>query len=138
MKKLFTNQLFILFSLPVLIFVVLLFFITKDNLGFNRKIRWNIFDRYLGNPLYNFVVVTVTFFIFTLGYFVVYLMRRTTGFNKSLAHFALCICNLILFCICPEFFILIPLSLICFIIFIFNIFKTTKNTTTINKQPSTI
>jgi uncharacterized membrane protein YhaH (DUF805 family) len=61
-------------------------------------------------------------------------MRRITDFYLSLIHFVLSVINLILLCISPEFFVLIPISIICFIIFIFNIFKTTKKPTTITNN----
>ncbi|SIN79616.1 hypothetical protein SAMN05421769_0041 [Chryseobacterium scophthalmum] len=129
MKALFTKQLFILFNLPILIFIILLFFINKDTIdaiGFNRKIGWNIWDKYLGNSLYNFSVFVITYFAYPLGYFIIALIRRSTNLYLSLIHFTLSIINLILLCINPQFYILIPISIICFIIFIFNIFKTTK------------
>lgn len=129
MKALFTKQLFILFNLPILIFIILLFFINKntiDAIGFNRKIGWNIWDKYLGNSLYNFSVFVITYFAYPLGYFIIALIRRSTNLYLSLIHFTLSIINLILLCINPQFYVLIPISIICFIIFIFNIFKTTK------------
>lgn len=141
MKTLFKNQLFILFNLPILIFIILLFFINKDTtdtIGFNRKIGWNIWDKYLGNSLYNFSVFVITYFTYVLGYFIIALIRRSTNLYLSLIHFTLSIINLILLCINPQYYILIPISIICFIIFIFNIFKTTKKQSTINKKPSTI
>ena len=129
MKALFTKLLFILFNLPIFIFIILLFFINKDTIdaiGFNRKIGWNIWDKYLGNSLYNFSVFVITYFAYPLGYFIIALIRRSTNLYLSLIHFTLSIINLILLCINPQFYILIPISIICFIIFIFNIFKTTK------------
>ena len=129
MKKLFTKQLFILFNLPILIFICLSFFITKettDAIGFNRQIKWNVWDEYLENSLYNLSVFIITYLIFPFGYFIIFLIRRITDFHLSLLHFTLSIMNLILVCVLPEFHLIIPLSIICFTIFIFNIFKTTK------------
>lgn len=137
MKALFTKKLFILFNLPILIFIILLFFINKDatdTIGFNRKIEWNIWDGYLGNSLYNFSVFVITYFTYPLGYFIIVLIKRSTNLYLSLIHFTLSIINLILLCINPQYYILIPISIICFIIFIFNIFKTTKKQSTINNQ----
>jgi len=140
MKALLTKQLFILFNLPILLFIILSFFITKDvinTIGVNREIQWNIWDKYLGNSFYNFSVFIISYPIYSLGYFIVFLMKRMTNYHWSMIHFSMVIFNLVVVCIAPYFYILIPLSIICFIIFIFNIFKTTKKPTTINQQPTT-
>lgn len=137
MKTLITKQLFVLFSLPILIVIILSFFITKHvigTIGFSRTIQWSIWDKYLGDSFYNFSVFIMTYLTYSIGYFIIFLMRRTTNYYLSWIHLSLAIFNLILLCINPESYILIPVSVICFIIFIFNIFKTTKS----NQQQSTI
>ena len=141
MKALLTKQLFVLFSLPILIVIILSFFITKDvinTIGFSRTIQWSVWDKYLGDSFYNFSVFIMTYLTYFIGYFIIFLMRRTTNYYLSWIHFSLAIFNLILVCIAPEFYILIPISIICFIIFIFNIFKTTKVQQQSTKQQSTI
>lgn len=140
MKTLFTKYLFIVFSLPILMIMINSYYIKKETtgtIGFNRTISWGFWDKYLGDPLYNFVVFSITYLVYLLGYFIILLIRRTTSYKLSLAHFILFIISFILIDFSKEYYILIPLSIIGFIIFIFNIFKTTKKPSTINQQQST-
>ncbi len=108
--------------------------------GVNRTINFSgiDIDAVLRNPIYNSSAFIFTYPIYILSYFIIFLIRRFTEFIYSILSFSILIINYILLCINPENRILIPLTIIGLIIFILNIFKTTKNPTTNNKQPSTI
>jgi len=144
MKKLFTKYLFFVFLLPVLIFIVAYFFGTKTDgemktWGVNRTINFGIdTNAILSNPLYTISSFYLSYAIYLLGYFVVFLMRRRTNFLFSAVNLVIFIANYFLLVNDTVNKILIPLSIIGFIIFILNILTTTKEPTTINKQPSTI
>ena len=139
MKKIFTNYLFFLFILPFLLLIVFYFFSTEGEIGsygVNEMINFGGIDveAILRNPIYNFSVFILTYPMYFLSYFIVFLIRRVTDFYYSLVHFIMFIINFILLCINAENRFLIPLSVICFIFFILNIFKTTKNLSTINND----
>ena len=139
MKKLFTKYLFLLFIFPVLLLIIFYFFSTEGEIGsygVNRTINFSGIDieGILKNPIYNFSIFILTYPIYFLSYFIVFLIRRVTDFSYSIIHFIMFMINFILLCINAENRFLIPLSVICFIFFILNIFKTTKNLSTINND----
>ncbi|MDQ0594698.1 hypothetical protein QFZ37_003067 [Chryseobacterium ginsenosidimutans] len=103
--------------------------------GINKTIDFKGIDiiGILGNPIYNFSIFILTYPIYFLIYFIIFLIRRVTDFRYSIIHFIMFMLNIILLCINAENRFLIPLSGTCFIFFILNIFKTTKNISLINK-----
>ncbi len=144
MKKVFTKYLFFVFLLPVLLFIVAYFFGTKTEgeiktWGVNRTINFGIdINAILSNPLYTISSFYLSYATYLLGYFVVFLMRRRTNFLYSAVNLVIFIANYFLLVIDTVNKTLIPLGVIGIIIFILNIFKTTKIPSIINKQPSTI
>lgn len=144
MKKFFTRYLFFIFLLPILIFIVAYFFGTKTEgeiktWGVNRTINFGIdINAILSNPLYTISSFYLSYAIYLLGYFITFITGRRTNFFYSIINLLVFIANYYLLYINTVSKILIPLSFIGIIIFILNIFKTTKNPTTINQQPSTI
>lgn len=142
MNKIFTKYLFLVFLFPILLLIVFYFSSSKGAIGtygVNRTINFGgiDIDEILRNPIYNSSFLIFTYPIYLLTYFIIFLTRKCTDFLYSIIHFILFIFNYILLSNNPENRILIPLTIFCFAIFIFNIFKTTKKPTTINKQPST-
>lgn len=144
MKTIFTKYLFFVFLLPVLIFVIAYFFGTKtegeiQTWGANRTINFGIdINAILSNPLYTISSFYISYAIYLLGYFIVFLAQRSTNLFYSLINIILSIANYFLLVTDIVSKMLIPLSISGFIIFILNIFKTTKKPSTVNKQPSTI
>lgn len=143
MRKLFTEYLFVVLLFPVLLLIIFYCLSTKGAVGtydINRTISFRGIDinAVLRNPIYNSSAFIFTYPIYILSYFIIFLIRRYTEFIYSILSFSILTINYILLCINPENRILIPLTIIGLIIFILNIFKTTKNPTTNNKQPSTI
>lgn len=143
MKKLFTKYLFAVLLIPVFILMIFYWFSDKNAIGtygVNRTINFSgiDIDAILRNPIYNFSAFTFTYPIYILGYLIIFLFRRFTDFFYSILSVSILILNYILIFSNPENRILFPLTIFGFIIFILNIFKTTKNPSTINKQPSTI
>lgn len=143
MKKLFTKYLFAVFLIPVLLLIIFYGLSDKEAIGtygVNRTISFSgiDIDAVLRNPIYNSSAFILTYPIYILGYLIIFLFRRLTDFFYSILHFSILISNNILLSNNPENRILLPLTIFGLIIFILNIFKTTKNPTTINKQPSTI
>lgn len=130
MEKLFTRYLFLLFILPVLIVVLIFTLFSSGSMigsyGWNRTINFGVIDEILGNPLYNTSVFLLTYAGYTLIYFVIFLMRRMTDFYYSIIQFAMFMINFALLSVNAGNRFLIPLSVICFIFFILNIFKTVK------------
>jgi len=132
MKKVFTKYLFFVFLLPILIVTVFYFLSAKDAIGtygVNRTINFGgiDIDGILRNPIYNSSVFILTYPIYLLSYFIIFLIRRFTDFLYSIIHFIIFILNYILLSNNPENIILIPLTIFGFIVFILNIFKTTKS-----------
>jgi len=138
MKKLFTEYFFAVFLIPILIFAFFYFFGTKvesGTYGVNRRIGFGIdIDGILRNPVYNILIFYGTYPVYLLSYFIVFLVRRQSNFILSIINFLIVSINFYLLCNNPKNRILIPLTMIGFIIFIFNIFKTTKKPTTINNN----
>lgn len=130
MKKPFTRYLFLLFIFPI--FIVLIFYLFSSSgadaglYGLNRTIKFGLMDEIFGNPVYNASVFILTYTGYLLVYFVVFLIGRITDFHYSVIHFVMFTINFILLSVNTENRFLIPLSVICFIFFILNIFKTTK------------
>lgn len=144
MKKVFTKYLFFVFLLPVLLFIVAYFLGTKTEgeiktWRVNRTINFGIdINAILSNPLYTISSFYLSYAIYLLGYFVVFLMRRRTNLLYSAVNLVIFIANYFLLVIDTVNKTLIPLGVIGIIIFILNIFKTTKIPSIVNKQPSTI
>jgi hypothetical protein len=144
MKKLFTKYLFFVFLIPVLLLIIGYFFGTKTEgelktWGVNKTINFGIdINAILSNPLHTIFSFYLSYTIYLLGYFIVFLAQRSTNLFYSLINIILFIANYFLLVIDTVSKMLIPLSLAGIIIFILNIFKTTKNPSTFNKQPSTI
>lgn len=144
MRKVFTKYLFFVFLLPVLIFIVAYFFGAKTEGeiktgGVNRTINFGIdINAILSNPLYTISSFYLSYAIYLVGYLIVFLVQRSTNLFYSLINTTLFGANYSLLFIDTVSKILIPLSIMGIIFFILNIFKTTKNPSTINKQPSTI
>ena len=144
MKKFFTKYLFFIFFLPVLIFMIAYFFSTKTEgevktWGVNRTINFGIdINAILSNPIYTISSFYLSYAIYLVGYSVIFLMRRCTNFLYSALNLLIFIANYFLLVNDMLNKILIPISVMGIIIFILNIFKTTKKPTTVNKQPSTI
>jgi hypothetical protein len=139
MKKICTKYLFFVFILPVLAVIILYFFSTESEIGsygVNETINFGGVDieGIFGNPIYNFSIFMLTYPIYFLSYFIIFLLRRITDFYYSVIHFIMFMINFMLLCVNAENRFLIPLSVICFIFFILNIFKTTKNLSTINND----
>jgi len=139
MRKLFTKYLFLVFILPVLFLIIFYFFSTESEIGsygVNETVNFGGIDieGIFGNPIYNFSIFILTYPIYFLSYFIVFLIRRVTDFRYTVIHFIMFMINFILLCMNAENRCLIPLSVICFIFFILNIFKTTKNLSTINND----
>lgn len=142
MNKLFTKYLFFVFLFPILALIIFYFLSAKDVIGtygVNRTINFGgiDIDGILRNPIYNSSIFVLTYPIYLLSYFIIFLIGRFTDFLYSIIHFIVFILNYILLSNNPENRILIPLTIIGFIIFILNIFKTTKKPSTINQQLST-
>lgn len=145
MKKLFTEFFFAVFLIPIIVFAFLYFFGTKTEgetfiYGVNRNVSyWGIdINAVLTNPIYNILIFYLSYPLYFVSYFIVFLLRRHTGFLLSVTNFVIIVINFYLLSNNPEKRILIPLTMIGFIIFIFNIFKTTKKPTIINQKQSTI
>jgi hypothetical protein len=143
MKKLFTKYLFFVFLFPILALIIFYFLSAKDVIGtygVNRTINFggSDIDAILSNPIYTISFFYSSYAIYLLGYFIVFLAQRSTNLFYSLINLILFGTNYFLLVIDTVSKILIPLSVIGIIIFIFNIFKTTKKPSTINQQPSTI
>jgi len=131
MKKLFTKYLFFVFLLPVLVIVIVYLFGTRvevETYGMNRRISyWGIdINGILSNPIYTIWTFYLSYAIYLLGYFIVFLLQRHTNLHYSIMNLIVFTINFFLISKTPENRILIPLTLTGFIIFIFNIFKTTK------------
>lgn len=140
MKKLFTKYLFFVFLFPILLLIVFYFLSSKGVIGtygVNRTINFRgiDIDGILRNPIYSSSFFIFTYPIYFLSYFIIFIIRRFTDLFYSTLHFIIFILNYILLCNNPENRILIPSTMIGFIFFILNIFKTTKKPTTINQQP---
>jgi|UPI000492FAF3 hypothetical protein len=130
MTKLFTKYLFIWFILPIIMIVIIFNFLpTQFEVGYfgvNRTINFNKADAIFGNTIYNFSFFLITYPVYFMSYFIVFLIRKNTDFNYSIIHFSMFMMNFILLSVNAENRFLIPLSVICFIFFILNIFKTLK------------
>lgn len=130
MTKLFTKYLFLWFILPIIIIVIIFNFpTTRFEIGYfgvNRTVNFNKADTIFGNTIYNFSFFLITYPVYFLSYFIIFLIRKHTDFNYSIIHFSMFIINFILLSVNAENRFLIPLSVICFIFFILNIFKTLK------------
>lgn len=131
MKTLFTRYLylFLIFLLPVLV-VVIFFFVSSSEvseIGYNTSVQWNRIDKYLGNPLYNWGIFMGSYGLYFFIYLTIFLIHRKTDFHFYLIHSISFSINFILISINAENRCLIPLSIICFVFFILNIFKTSKN-----------
>lgn len=130
MTKLFTKYLFIWFILPIIMIVIIFNFLpTQFEVGYfgvNRTINFNKADAIFGNTIYNFSFFLITYPVYFLSYFIVFLIRKNSDFNYSIIHFSMFMINFILLSVNAENRFLIPLSVICFIFFILNIFKTLK------------
>lgn len=143
MRKVFTKYLFFVFVFPILLLIILYSFSAESAVGtygVNETINFGgiDIDGILKNPIYNSSVFIFTYPIYLLSYFIIFIIRRFTDFIYSLTHFTIFIANGFLLSIDAENRILIPLTMIGFAFFILNIFKTTKQPSTINQQPSTI
>jgi len=107
--------------------------------GVNRTINFGIdINAILSNPIYTISSFYLSYAIYLVGYSVIFLMRRCTNFLYSALNLLIFIANYFLLVNDMLNKILIPISVMGIIIFILNIFKTTKKPTTVNKQPSTI
>lgn len=142
MKKNFTKYLFIVFLTPLLTLTIFYFLSSKGVIGtygVNRTINFGgiDIDAIFKNPIYNSSFFIFTYPTYLLSYFIIFIIRRFTDFLYSIIHFIIFILNYILLFNNPENRILIPLTMIGFIFFILNIFKTTKKPSTINQQLST-
>lgn len=130
MTKLFTKYLFIWFILPIIMIVIIFNFLpTQFEVGYfgvNRTVNFNKADAIFGNMIYNFSFFLITYPVYFLSYFIVFLIRKNTDFNYSIIHFSMFMINFILLSVNVVNRFLIPLSVICFIFFILNIFKTLK------------
>ena len=133
MKKLFTKYLLLIFLIPVLGLFILYFFGTKiegetETHFARRAISFGRIDldEILRNPIYNLLIFYFSYPIYLFIYLIIFLMKRYTDFLFSILHFVIVIINYILLCNDAKNRLIIPLFLIGFIIFIFNIFKTTK------------
>lgn len=131
MKKIFTKYFFVVFLIPILILAFFYFFGTKvEGKTYTTYTRVLLFEsaivRILRNPFYNISVFYFTYTIYLLSYLIIFLVSRHTNFIFSVLNFSVVVLNFYLLCQNPENRILIPLTMIGFIIFIFNIFKTTK------------
>ncbi len=143
MKKVFTKYLFGVFLIPV--FILIVFYCLYDKAaigtyGVNRTINFRGIDinAIVKNPIYNSSAFIITYLIYIIGYLIVFLIRRFTNFFYSILNFTIVILNYIVLSNNSANRILLPLTILGLIIFIFNIFKTTKNPTTINQKPLTI
>ncbi|PJJ67237.1 hypothetical protein CLV73_1239 [Chryseobacterium geocarposphaerae] len=134
MKVLFTKYVFVLFLLPVVVIflAIVLFFESGESYGINRTISFSGIGSVLFNPIYNSTAFFITYFLSFFTYLVIFIIRRRTHYQWSLLHFLFFTINFTVLCLNAENGFLIPLSVICFIFFILNIFKTTKNLSTIN------
>ncbi len=130
MIKLFTKYLFLLYILPILIVVIIFLFpsakLEVGYFGVNRTVNFSKIDTIFGNTIYNFSFFLITYLVYFLSYFIIFLIRKHTNFNYSIIHFSMFIINFILLSVNAENRFLIPLSVVCFIFFILNIFKTLK------------
>jgi len=130
MTKLFTKYLFLWFILPIIIIVIIFNFpLAKFEIGYfgvNRNVNFNKADTIFGNTIYNFSFFLITYPVYFLSYFIIFLIRKNTDFNYSIIHFSMFMINFILLSVNAENRFLIPLSVICFIFFILNIFKSIK------------
>lgn len=133
MKKIFTKYLFFVFLLPFLLLILAHIFGTKTEgeieiWGVNRTIDFGetYYDAILRNPIYTISFFYSSYAIYLLGYFIVFLHQRSTSLFFSLVNLLLFGANYFLLVIDTVNKILIPLSLFGIIVFIFNIFKTTK------------
>jgi hypothetical protein len=141
MKKVFTKYLVFVFLIPILILFIFYFFGTRtetSTYSVNRKINFGgiDLDEILRNPIYNLLIFYFSYPIYLFIYLIIFLTRRYTNFLLSILHFIIVIINYILLCNDAKNRLIIPLFLIGFITFIFNIFKTTKSKK-INQQRST-
>lgn len=130
MTKLFKKYLFLWFILPTIIVVIIFNFppatFEVGYFGVNRTVNFNKADAIFGNTIYNFSFFLITYPVYFLSYFIVFLIRKNTDFNYSIIHFSMFMINFILLSVNAENRFLIPLSVICFVFFILNIFKTLK------------
>ena len=143
MRKVFTKYLFLAFLTPLLLLTIFYLLSTKGIIGtygVNKTINFGgiDIDGMLRNPIYNSSFFIFTYPIYLVSYFIIFIIRRFTDLFYSVIHFILFNLNCILLSNNPENRILIPLTMIGFMFFILNIFKTTKKPSTVNKQPSTI
>ena len=139
MKNKFTKYTFFLFISPVLLLIIAYFFGTRTDgeprtYGINRTINFGgiDIDEILTNPIYNFSIFTLTYLIYLLSYFLIFLNGRFTNFFYFITNFIILLINYFLLFKNSESRILIPLTMIGFIIFTLNIFKTTKKLSAIN------
>jgi len=121
----------------MLLLIVFYFLSTKGvvgTYGVNRTINFGGIDinGILKNSIYNSSAFIFTYPIYLLSYFIIFIIRRFTDLFYSTLHFIIFILNYILLCNNPENRFLIPLTIIGFVFFILNIFKTTKKPSTIN------
>lgn len=99
--------------------------------GMNREINFGI-QGYLTNSEYNLTAFYFIYIVSFITYLIVFMMKRRTNFNYSILHF---FCFMVLFFMMVfnhRNFLIIPISIICFIFFILNIFKTSE---TLNIKP---
>ena len=128
MKTLFTQYLFLLFLSPILVIILSFIFLDGEieEVGYNRTVSWNFVDAYFGNPIYNWSAFLGSYAVFFFAYLVVVLIGRRTDFSWSVVHFSSFMLNFVLISLNAENRFLLPLSIICFVFFILNIFKTSK------------
>lgn len=132
MQKLFTKYFFILFLIPLLVVIIFHFFGTAEitSFGVNRSVSFGLFDRILKNPIYNISAYWLSYALYLLSYFIVFLIRRKTNLIFSVLNFIMVLISFYLLNENPSNKILIPITMTGFIFFIFNIFKTKLQTQT--------
>ena len=131
MKKIFTNYLFILFIVPIFIFVIGVALTPSSGIA-DLEVQKDAtqFDpSTLGDSFKNSALFFATYTIYFFSYFVLFLIRRTTNFKWSVAHFLGFLINFLFLAYDAESVFLIPLTVITIVFFILNIFKASRKIT---------
>lgn len=119
MKKLFTNKLFLLLMVPlVVVLTFLLFFwgiITTGRWGINKTVGW-------AWDITNFIYLPfLLYFVYLLGYGIFYFLKIKTHYGFSLAHFVLIVLSWVYFTTTSYYYLVFLLTCIGFLLFVLNI-----------------
>ena len=119
MKKLFTQKLFLLLMVPLVVTLsFLLFFwdiITTGTWGINKTVGW-------AWDITNFIYFPfLLYFIYLLGYGICYFLKIKTDYWLSLLHFVLILVSILFFSATRYYFFIFSLTCIGFIVFLVNI-----------------